>query len=159
VDVTDDWTAIAFSELFRNVDAAYRGLSNFEHLYAHVFNNETLNPLPPVPPPLMMGTVRISSPGIAEVVGSLNPLKVIADFITNYRAENTKRMNFATESETRKEEIRMNFAIEVLKLSGPQQSEKVKRLADGLALKVLSHLEPLVNESKLEQINVIEVIE
>jgi hypothetical protein len=41
--------------------------------------------------------IQIASPGFIEFVGSLNPIKTIADFITSWRAENTKRqeMNLA----------------------------------------------------------------
>lgn len=40
---------------------------------------------------LNVSQIRIASPGIAEMIGNLNPLKVIADFITAWRRENTVR--------------------------------------------------------------------
>jgi hypothetical protein len=36
-------------------------------------------------PPLHIGKVQIASPGWIEVIGSLNPLKVICDLVTSWR--------------------------------------------------------------------------
>jgi hypothetical protein len=40
---------------------------------------------------LRLSKIEIASPGFAELIGSLNPLKTIADFITAWRHENTLR--------------------------------------------------------------------
>ncbi len=41
--------------------------------------------------PIKLNSVVIHSPGIVELIGNLNPLKIIADFITAWRHENTIR--------------------------------------------------------------------
>lgn len=40
---------------------------------------------------LKIKCIKINSPGLIEFIGNLNPLKVIADFITSWRHENTLR--------------------------------------------------------------------
>jgi hypothetical protein len=41
--------------------------------------------------PLVVDAISYASPGWIQLIGDLNPLKVLADFITKWRAENTKR--------------------------------------------------------------------
>ena len=55
--------------------------------------------------PLELKKINISSPGTMEFLGSLNPLKVIADFITAWRAENTARTEMERQYAT--EEMRI----------------------------------------------------
>lgn len=54
---------------------------------------------------LRINQVRMASPGFIELIGSLNPLKVMADFISAWRAENSLR-----------EQGRRQTKIEVLKI-------------------------------------------
>ena len=41
--------------------------------------------------PLQVDAISYASPGWIQLIGDLNPLKVLSEFITNWRAENTKR--------------------------------------------------------------------
>jgi len=56
-------------------------------------------------PPLRLATIRIASPGFVEAVAELNPLKVVADFVTHWREENRLRTAQTTEAETRRREL------------------------------------------------------
>ena len=40
---------------------------------------------------LRLHRIHIASPGFVELIGSLNPIKIMADFITDWRKENTQR--------------------------------------------------------------------
>jgi hypothetical protein len=41
--------------------------------------------------PLVVDAISYASPGWIQLIGDWNPLKVLADFVTKWRAENTKR--------------------------------------------------------------------
>jgi hypothetical protein len=55
--------------------------------------------------PMFIDKILVESPGWIQMIGNLNPLKVIADFISKWRAENTKR-----------ESIESNERIQLMKL-------------------------------------------
>jgi hypothetical protein len=65
---------------------------------------------------LAVQSIQLESPGWVEVCGSLNPLKVIADFISGYRAENTKRMALRINDSIERDKIRAKFATEMMKM-------------------------------------------
>jgi hypothetical protein len=78
--------------------------------------------------PLGVDAIRFQSPGWLQIVGNLNPLKVIADFISKWRTENTKRMQIKTTSETERERFHTESALER------------DRMLRGFALEVLRQL-------------------
>ncbi len=78
--------------------------------------------------PLDIDGIKLESPGWVQVIGNLNPLKVIADFISKWRAENTKRLGIQKASETERERIRTEAAIER------------ERLRKGFVLEVLRQM-------------------
>ncbi len=82
----------------------------------------------PFVPPLGVDAIRLESPGWLQIVGNLNPLKVIADFISKWRAENTKRLQIKTTADTERERFRTESA---------QERERMLR---GFALEVLRQL-------------------
>jgi len=47
---------------------------------------------------LDIGGIRLESPGWIQVIGHLNPLKTIVDFISKWRTENTKRMKITSDA-------------------------------------------------------------
>lgn len=120
LNVSDEWTVQEFSRLLSLVVDAYepiellRILSDlvdqepsikarepvwnalYSNQYSRPFGREfsdLLASLRPFSFPLTVGAIRISSPGFIELIGTLNPVKTIADFISSFRAENTKRMD------------------------------------------------------------------
>jgi hypothetical protein len=70
-----------------------------------------LNVVNPFVMRLAVDTIHIGSPGWIQVLGSLNPLKVVADFVSSWRAENTKRRNIEVRAEIDRERIRTGTAI------------------------------------------------
>ncbi len=68
---------------------------------------------------LDIGGIRLESPGWIQVVGHLNPLKTIADFISKWRAENTKRMKITGDAALEREKMNRKFALDVLRHMPP----------------------------------------
>jgi uncharacterized membrane protein len=64
----------------------------------------------------MIDAVSIASPGWIQLVGQLNPLKTIADFITGFRAENTKRMEMTERVRLEREKVCAKLATDVLRM-------------------------------------------
>jgi hypothetical protein len=60
-------------------------------------------------PPLTVRRIAIASPGLIELIGSLNPLKLVADFITNWRHENTVREENARQADL--ERLKVNSEV------------------------------------------------
>jgi hypothetical protein len=60
-------------------------------------------------------TLRLESPGWVQLIGHLNPLHTIADFISKWRAENTKRMKITAEATLEREKMNRKFALDVLR--------------------------------------------
>src|SRR5579859_3643173 len=69
--------------------------------------------LRPIAIQLNISALRMESPGWAELVGHLNPLKTIADFITKWRAENTKRRKMEFDSQLARQKADREFAMKV----------------------------------------------
>jgi hypothetical protein len=78
--------------------------------------------------PLGIDALRLESPGWVQVLGNWNPLKVMADFISKWRAENTKRMQINTTAATERERVQTQAALE---------QERMRR---AFALEVLGQL-------------------
>jgi len=91
---------------------------------------------------LDIDAIKLQSPGWLQVIGNLNPLKVIADFISKWRAENTKRLQIKTTAATERERVHSEsalerermlraFALEVLRqLPDDQRGHHANRLAE-----------------------------
>lgn len=78
--------------------------------------------------PLGIDAVRLESPGWVQIIGNLNPLKVMADFVSKWRAENTKRLQISTMAQTERERTQTEGALER------------ERMLRGFALEVLRQL-------------------
>lgn len=70
---------------------------------------------------LGVGAIRLESPGWVNLLGHLNPLKTIADFISKWRAEDTKRMKIGIDAgferdrlTLEREKMNRQFAIDIL---------------------------------------------
>jgi len=82
----------------------------------HLDLGETLPSTSPYAMTLEVLSIRLESPGWIELVGSLNPLKVIADFITHWRSENTKRMAIQSNESLQRDKARAKLATDILKM-------------------------------------------
>jgi hypothetical protein len=148
LNVNDDWSVEEFAGLLTTVVEAYTPIEQLrvlsrvvdeeasvrvrEPVWSALYSNsysqpfgrnfrDLLTSMHPFCFPLTVGAIRISSPGWIKVVGSLNPLKVVAKFITDYRTENTKRTEIdadvykATEHEkTERMRIQADLAAQIL---------------------------------------------
>lgn len=59
---------------------------------------------------LIVDKIRYASPGWMELIGSLNPLKVIADIIRDWRKENTERLRINQQFQLDKERLELEKA-------------------------------------------------
>lgn len=122
--------------------------------------------------PLAIDAVRIESPGWLQVVGNLNPLKVIADFVSKWRAENTRRLavqvNANVERERSRthaaiehERIRTEFALEILRSlptseRGPIMAERISEVIAYAVEPTTKLLEGIINDSRVLDAEVLE---
>jgi len=107
---------------------------------------------------LEIAAIRLESPGWIDVLGHLNPLKTIADAISKWRAENTKRMKLKMDSKVRQEELalereKMNrkFALDVLAHlpEGHGQALRFAEIAEQTINPSLARLDNLLSDSRI----------
>ncbi len=112
LELTEDWTVADLASLLHDLDIAYSAFSTrFTFLtdriddesFMHAFERESLHAggkwlitafgmrFYESSIALTVNRIQMASPGIVEIIGSLNPLKLILDFITAWRQENTQR--------------------------------------------------------------------
>jgi hypothetical protein len=126
----------------------------FERYPFHQNLDEVLQSTSPFAMTLTVGSIRLESPGWMELIGSLNPLKVIADFITGCRAENTKRMAIRSNEAIQRDRIRAKFATDILKML-PERTrlEGVHRIVDitnGVIVPAALALESIASDERVE---------
>jgi len=96
---------------------------------------------------LHLWNLRYSSPGFVEVLASFNPLKLIADFIIEWRKQNIEKERVHLEHQAKIAQIRTGAAIEVIKLA---ESLHTGRLEGSrwpeLSREVLLHLQSFVSD-------------
>jgi hypothetical protein len=64
--------------------------------------------------PLVVDSISYASPGWLQVIGDMNPMRVLADFITKWRAENTKREANQMKYEIERFRIQSELAASIL---------------------------------------------
>lgn len=64
--------------------------------------------------PLQVDAITYASPGWIQLVGNWNPLKVIADSVSKWRAENTKREANRLKAQTEQMRIQADLAAKIL---------------------------------------------
>jgi hypothetical protein len=64
---------------------------------------------------LELDGIRMESPGWIQVLGHLNPLKTIADFISKWRAENTKRKKIDIDAKLAHGKLSQDFVLGIYK--------------------------------------------
>jgi len=193
LNVDDNWSAQEFARLLTLVVEAYvpieqlRVLSRavdqeasvqarepvWKALYTIAYKEpfgrnfgDLLKTLRPFCFPLTVGAIRISSPGWIDLVGSLNPLKVVADFITNYRAENTKRTEIdakvynATEHEkTERMRIHAELATNILALlpehSRVESAHRIIDISQAVIEPSMTALESIVEDRRVKSADIL----
>jgi hypothetical protein len=103
---------------------------------------------------LYIGRIEYSSPGWLDFIGDLNPLKNIADFITNWRKENTTRE--IIKQQARKDEreaenavvkAEYDYEVQQEKIRSTERVARVKAKAD-LAKAIIKNAKPLRSVSR-----------
>jgi len=77
--------------------------------------------------PLTIHRIHLASPGLLSFIGDLNPLKLILEFITAWRAENTKRGEAINRVDIERNAHRIEatrLMLEAAKASGDQLETK-----------------------------------
>lgn len=69
-------------------------------------------------PALCVRRISYASPGWLDVIGGWNPLKVIADAISEWRRQNTEREKNRLDAEIKREKIRQEAETERLRVRG-----------------------------------------
>jgi hypothetical protein len=109
--------------------------------------------------PLTIDAVKIASPGWLQILGSFNPLKTAADFITSYRAENTKRMELSEHVGLEREKMRAKFATDILRmLPHEQRWEGALRLPEVVRTVIepaISNLEIVARDHRLKSAEIV----
>jgi len=88
---------------------------------------------------LRMDAISYASPGWIQMVGNWNPLKVLADFISKWRAENTKREANRIKSQTDRLRIQADLAAKIL-----EQAPKMPRDHDGGTSRLIDLAEEVI---------------
>jgi hypothetical protein len=112
--------------------------------------------------PLSVYSLELASPGWVQIIGAMNPLKVIADFVTKWRAENTKRIALEhqkektiMDAELERQRIRNEF-ITILLQNLPQhvpEAVSAQRTADTMQSTILPAmrlLEEISSDARLD---------
>lgn len=124
------WQAEEFANLLLDLNSAYRLLTAVIYPAPNWRNEPGIQPSFPPPwffageePPdevieaslsitshLLLGRIDYASPGIAEIIGSWNPLKIVADLVTNWRKENTERQRVENQNQQAREAAELHRA-------------------------------------------------
>ena len=105
---------------------------------------------------LQIGRINIASPGILDLLGQLNLLKLLADSIAAYRAETTKRKKIEVDALVKRDQIKLDFAYRVLSLV--PESERVKhsdemvKVAQTVIDPTFLNLEKVALDTKIKQV-------
>lgn len=105
--------------------------------------------------PLQVDAISYASPGWIQLIGNWNPLKVLADFVSKWRAENTKREGNWLNAQTDRMRIQAELAAKILE-QAPKMSDRydagTSRLVD-LAEEVIKpttkYLERYGNDARI----------
>jgi hypothetical protein len=186
--VDDKWSVQEFAELLTLVVEAYEPIEQlhvlsrvvdqevsnkaqepvWNALYSNAYTqpfgrnfDDLLKSMRPFRYSLTVGAISISSPGWIEVIGSFNPLKTIADFITHCREEKTKRMDIdakvyiASEHEkTERLRIKAELATNILTLmpehSRPETAYRVVDISQAVIEPSMKALESVVRDERVQ---------
>jgi hypothetical protein len=105
---------------------------------------------------LQIKRISIASPGFCEFFGSLNPLRVIADFVTNYPSEDTKRMKIRSDELLKREQLRATFIRDFFKLMPNsyllENPDRVIEITRTVIEPAFRHLESIATDTKVTRV-------
>jgi len=111
--------------------------------------------------PLQVDAISYASPGWIQLIGNLNPLKVLADFVSKWRAENTKREANLLNAQTDRMRIQSDLATKILeqapKIPFPHSvgSSRLVDLAEEVIKPTTKYLEHYGNDARIVDAQVV----
>jgi len=107
----------------------------------------------PSVPQLLLKSVEHHSPGWVEVLGAWNPLKVVADFISQWRAENSARSRAEREAAREVQRQQMAYYLQLLDRMDPELKERyaVQLLDDSRTAAIVTAADPRLTQIELRE--------
>src|SRR5438094_1270484 len=107
----------------------------------------------PSTPQLLAKSLHHESPGWVEVLGAWNPLKVIADFMSQWRAENSARTRDERESEREGQRQQMAYYLQLLDRMDPEVRDlyAVDLLEDARTASRITASDPRIKHGELRE--------
>ena len=131
LDINGSWSVDAFTQLLTQLEQAYFAAATLEALTEPGTTSISSFTGPPEQAAkdlrdtvaafrlgggLQVGSLHYGSPGFFEFIGSLNPLKIVADFITKNREINRKRQETKLFDERERQRQSDEYEIEMAKV-------------------------------------------
>ena len=90
--------------------------------------------------PLQIDAISYASPGWIQMIGNWNPLKVLADLLSKWRAENTKREANRLKAQTERLRIQAELAATIL-----ENAPKMERQYRGVTSRLIDLAEEVIS--------------
>ncbi len=112
--------------------------------------DEVLSAISPFSTTLRVVRIRLESPGFLELVGSWNPLRIIADAIRDYRHENTRRMEIDARLAIERDKLRAGLAREILRRAPTDRhAERLVEIVNSVIEPSATMLEKVVSNPRI----------
>jgi hypothetical protein len=111
--------------------------------------------------PLQVDGISYASPGWIQLIGNWNPLKVLADFVSKWRSENTKREANRLNAQTARLRIQAELAAKILE-QAPKMPERygtgtsrLVELAEEVIKPTTKYLEDYGSDARIVQTDLV----
>lgn len=109
--------------------------------------------------PLQIDAISYASPGWIQLIGDLNPLKVLSEFISKWREENTQREKVHRDSENSNLQIRCKLAarlLEVLpKMKDHDERSRLIDLVENIVEPTNTYIQGVKNNSRILEVAIV----
>lgn len=171
-DIEGKWSVQEFTRLLENIRTLYVDVIALDHLSNNLQRQREYDSLEStfkfyrtlstrLTSDIYIQSLHFMSPGWAEMIGSWNPLKIITDFITNWRRENTERDKNTNVAELEKLRIRSEFGrfyldkIEMIRAAGT--GEDVNYIMHSVLDQMEQAVADIAKNSRVKEIQLNEV--
>lgn len=111
--------------------------------------------------PLQIDAISYASPGWIQLIGNWNPIKVLADFVSQWRAENTKREANWLNAQTERMRIQADLAAKILE-QAPKMTDRydagtsrLVEIAEEVIRPTIRYLERYGNDARIVDAEVV----
>ena len=171
-DIEGKWSVEEFTQLLENIRNLYVDVIALDHLSENLQHQREYGSLEStfefyrtlstrLTSDIYIQSLHFMSPGWAKMIGSWNPLKIIADFITSWRRENTERDKNTDVAELEKLRIRSEFGrfylekLEMIRAAG--RGEDVDNIMHSVLDRMERAVADIAKNSRVTEIQVNEV--